>query len=365
MLRHFPILILLPLHPPPHHAMLPEKQLKSNFAGMNQPVGSILKSIQSPNIPDATSARYNEGLAKLIANFKGEGGDVAGSGMPMPNFPPLPSTFSLLEIQSWMASLDDVTSNYLFGGLLFTSFVLLSGNKDSAPAAATATAPATPPPPATPPAPAPTPAAATESVAAPAAPAPAPSKPKPLGKPGNPLDTLKDSRMMLMQMEQAENEAKLQQIKTENEAMKRKINALQASKESAAPAPVAKAPVKRAKAAARPLIDAKTMDTLKGIDGPNAQPPKIAFKEPAPAPSPVAPTPAVPADPLAQAKAAAERVAAAAAPSSADWSELSDAALKKKTVVELKAFITSNGGKPPSKAVKADLIKQVKGILLN
>lgn len=356
------------------------EKLKSNFAGM----ASDAKGISiSPPTPSSSAL---EGWAKLRANLQNGPDDVSSaSTIPLPNFPPPPTSFSLLDIQAWMLSLDDTSKNWLLGGLLFVSFVALAGNKESSPssvpvaasAAATATATASPPAPVPSPAstPAPSPAASTEApIPAPpsASPSPAPapaSPPKPMGKPGDPQVTLNESRLKLMQLEQAQREAELQKIKDENDTMKKKLEAFQKPSPPKSE-PAAKAPPKqRKKVAAKPKVDAAMLDTLKNIDGPNAQKAKLP-------PKPVA----APEDPLAAAKAAAVKVAqqSAAAPTEPapttaaastnddnddEWSNLTDSALKRKTVAQLKAFITSKGDKPKAKAVKADLVKQVKGLI--
>ena len=167
-----------------------------------------------------------------------------------------------------------------------------------------------------------------------------------------------------MAMEQRAREQELKTIKEENEMMKKKLQAMLQVK-PATTQPKAAAKPKRSKAQ-KPKIDASMMNTLRDIDGPNAQAPAITkAPEPVKAPEPMkAPEPV--SDPLAAAKAAAKtQVQASASPaaSSDDWSSLSDAALKRKTVVQLKEFITSKGNKPNAKAVKADLIKQAKGLM--
>ena len=101
-------------------------KLKSNFAGMADMKGVAV----SPGSVTPKGA----GVDRLLSNFQGGGGGAQD--MPMPHFPPLPSTFSLLEVQAWMGSLDEVTKNYLFGGLLFASFVVLAASKEDTPSPA-------------------------------------------------------------------------------------------------------------------------------------------------------------------------------------------------------------------------------------
>ncbi|GMH59981.1 hypothetical protein TL16_g02939 [Triparma laevis f. inornata] len=302
------------------------------------------------------------GLNKLQENFS----KMSSASFPTPNFPPISTIHGLADVKLYLSSLDESTSGYLWAGIsiLTVLFLKAGGGGDgdaqttrvaSAPSASTATIS---PPSSTPTAPTPVESSPPKDWVSSekASTSSTPSQPKKLvtGKPGDPATTLADSKMKLMALEQEMKNKEMQRIVAENAMLKEK----------------GYQPTKKIEKAAPPT--AKPEVAAQEIAAPVVAPPNPAPPTPTPAPAPPAPALATPkpvastpkTDPLAAAKAAAKTVKSKPTPkSNDDWSTLSAAAVKRKTVAELKEFIVGNGGKVASKAKKAEVVEEALRLL--
>ncbi|GMH97157.1 hypothetical protein TrST_g5398 [Triparma strigata] len=340
---------------------------------------ALSPSIQLPEIKASPIQVDEVGLSKLQENF-------SKMSLPSgPNFPPISSIQSLADVKVYLQSLDESTSSFLWGSVTILTILLLKagGSSDgdvstpvASTSAATATATATPTSTSTtsiPPSPAAPPASSSQPPKAESAPAPAPKK-LVTGKPGDPSTTLADSRMKLLALEQEMKNKEMARVIEERDAMAAKMKDVMANPGKASGTTMAAVPetVRKPPPAKKTMkkitVDDSVLNSLRGMDGLPPLPPK-APPAPTPAPTPAAPPAPVPtpatsssADPMAAAKAAAKTVKAKAA-SDGDWSSLSVAAVKRKTVAELKSFIAEKGGKVASKAKKAEVVEEALRIL--
>ena len=383
--------------------------LKSNFKSPSVSLPEAGTSqLSLPNIDQV-------GLEKLKQNL-GAGGGSGGISVPDFNWPqggvhslaefsqvrpehssppprPLPSTLlnrdrNLLLTPypppQWLNyDIDDSARFWIFGGVaILTTLLLKAGGADDAPVAV-----ASPPSPVavspSAPAPAPAPAAKAAKVNEKKEEKKKEKKKLITGKPGDPSSTLADSRLALLELEQEMRAKELQAIQREADAMRKKLEELGTSPPSAVETP-AVPPASKPKDAttrkkkAQITVDPALISQLRTIDGFPEPPAPAPAPAPAPTPAPPAPAPAPIPSPVEAAKAAAKAAKkpaaakpaskAAAKPASGtggfdDWSTLSAAALKKKTVKDLREFIKGKGVKVGSKAKKAELLEVVEGIL--